>query len=111
MTIKDDTTGEGGNRAYSMVRSKFVKGKDGYGRVISLAREKMLASLKARGIDPSKVSKDTVAGHMTKSGGHADGAQHSKDPDDHIVKPVSRAENSRASATHMAMRLKRKRKK
>lgn len=111
MTIRDKTTGEGGNRAYSMVRSKLVKGKDGYGKVISLAREKMLSLLKAKGVDPKSVKKDTVAGHMTKDGKHADGAQHSKNPADHIVKAVSRAENSKASAEHMARRLARRTKK
>ena len=31
MTIKDKVTTKGGNRAYAMVRSKYVKGPDGYG--------------------------------------------------------------------------------
>jgi hypothetical protein len=57
---------------YYMVRSKFLKGPDGYGRVISKARENLIA--KNGGKDPGK---DVVAAHLSpgahleKSGGAA----------------------------------------
>lgn len=38
----------GGNKAYDMTRSKIVKGKDGYGAVITKAREDVLQEIKAR---------------------------------------------------------------
>ena len=59
--IRDKFTTEGGNRAYNMVRSKVVKGKDGYGKVVSVAREKLMQRL---GKDPGE---DVVAAH--KNGG------------------------------------------
>lgn len=71
MTIRDKKTTEGGNRAYSMVRSKIVKGKDGYGKVVSKARETLMEKL---GRDPGV---DVVAEHKTggshfeKNGGAA----------------------------------------
>jgi hypothetical protein len=49
---------------YNKVRSKFLKGPDGYGRVISVAREKLLE--KSGGKDPGK---DVVARHL-KPGAH-----------------------------------------
>lgn len=71
MTIRDDKTSAGGNRAYRMVRSKVAKGKDGYGKVVSVAREKLMEKL---GRDPGV---DTVAehksngSHFEKNGGAA----------------------------------------
>lgn len=70
--IRDKFTTEGGNRAYNMVRSKVVKGKDGYGKVVSVAREKLMQRL---GRDPGE---DMVAehknggSHFEKDGGAAD---------------------------------------
>lgn len=105
MTLKDKTTGEGGNRAYFMVRSKYLKGKDGYGRVISLAREKMLKLLKEKGVDLDKVTEDMVASHLTENGDHADGSQHSRNPNDHKIMVESREDNSRAAAEHRLRKL------
>lgn len=63
MSKKDKVTTNGGGRAYYMVRSKVAKGKDGYGKVVSKAREKMMQRL---GYDPGY---NTTANH-TKSGSH-----------------------------------------
>jgi hypothetical protein len=49
---------------YKKVRSKFVKGPDGYGKVISVAREHLISENKGK--DPGK---DTVARHL-KPGAH-----------------------------------------
>lgn len=61
--IKDKTTGNGGHRAYDMVRSKISKGKDGYGKMVSRAREALMQKL---GKDPGE---DVVAMHKN-SGSH-----------------------------------------
>lgn len=67
MTIKDKTTGAGGNRGYRMVRSKISKGKDGYGKMVTEAREKLMQKL---GYDPGY---NVVAAHKNF------GAHHGKD--------------------------------
>jgi hypothetical protein len=81
--IRDKFTTEGGNRAYNMVRSKVVKGKDGYGKVVSVAREKLMERL---GRDPGP---DTVAAHE-KGGSHFE-----KDGGDFDI--ATRAENTAQS--------------
>lgn len=81
--IRDKFTTEGGNRAYNMVRSKIVKGKDGFGKVVSVAREKLMRKL---GRDPGE---DVVAAH-TKSGSHFE-----KDGGDFRI--ASRGENTAES--------------
>ncbi len=59
-------------RGYRMVRSKYLKGPDGYGRVISVARENLIK--KNGGKDPGE---DVVAAHyepgahLEKDGGKA----------------------------------------
>lgn len=83
MAIKDNTTGKGGNRGYTMVRSKFVKGKDSYGKVITLARELLIK--KNGGKDPGK---DVVAAHKEF------GAHHSKDPSEQKAEWQTREWNS-----------------
>ncbi len=67
MTIKDKTTGEGGNRGYKMVRSKYLKGPDGHGRVITAAREALIA--KNGGKDPGE---NVVAAHKNFGAHHGD---------------------------------------
>jgi hypothetical protein len=78
----------GGSVAYSQVRSKFVKGKDGYGKKISTAREKLIAA--NGGKDPGK---DVVAMHET-FGSHKNG--------DGKVHWGTRAENTAESNKHRA---------
>ena len=80
MAKKDKTTGNGGNRGYKMVRSKVVKGPDGYGKVITKAREQLLRKL---GYDPGY---NKVAMH--EKGGSHHGEKQGK------VKWGSRKENS-----------------
>ncbi len=63
MAKRDAKTTKGGNRAYKMVRSKVSKGKDGYGKVVSAAREKLMQK---SGKDPGY---NTVAKHE-KDGSH-----------------------------------------
>ena len=63
MTIKDTHTGSGGGRAYSMTRSKISHDKNGYGKTVTVAREKLMQKL---GYDPGP---DTVAAH-TQFGAH-----------------------------------------
>lgn len=65
MAIHDKTTGAGGSRAYEMVRSKISKGPDGYGKVVTVEREKMMQKL---GRDPGE---DNVFMHKT-GGSHFD---------------------------------------
>lgn len=65
MTIRDKTTGAGGNRAYEMVRSKISKGPDSYGKVVTVEREKMMQKL---GYDPGP---NNVFMHKT-GGSHFD---------------------------------------
>lgn len=61
MAIRDKFTTAGGSRAYGKeVRSKFVKGKDGYGKVITKAREALIA--RNGGKDPGY---NIVAAHLT----------------------------------------------
>lgn len=71
MAKKDAKTTNGGGRAYRMVRSKVAKGKDGYGKVVSVAREKLMEKL---GKDPgyNTVAKHEKDGsHFEKDGGKA----------------------------------------
>lgn len=42
MTIKEKVTTKGGNIGYKMTRSRYIKGKDGYGAVITVARENLI---------------------------------------------------------------------
>jgi len=85
MTIREDVTTRGGNVGYNMTRSKYVRGKDGYGRVITTARE---ALIKANGgKDPGP---NTVAAHA-KFGSHFGGA------DDQKAKWASRSWNTSES--------------
>jgi len=65
MAIRDKKASNGGGRAYKMTRSKISKGKDGYGKVVSVAREKLMRRL---GYDPGK---NTVAMHK-EAGSHHD---------------------------------------
>ena len=70
--IRDKVTTNGGNRAYNMVRSKIVKGKDGYGKVVSAARERMMEKL---GRDPgynTVAAHDRGGSHFEKNGGEFD---------------------------------------
>jgi len=55
---------------YDMVRSKYVKGPDGYGAVISELREKLLA--KSGGKDPGR---NVVAMHKYPGEHRGDGAK------------------------------------
>lgn len=64
MTIKDKVTTAGGNRGYKMQRSQVLKGPDGYGRVVTAARERLLQKL---GKDPGK---DMVASHVNPGSHH-----------------------------------------
>ena len=69
--IRDKLTTKGGNRGYLMQRSRVSKGPDGYGKVVSVAREKLMQKL---GKDPGE---DVVAmhkefgSHFEKDGGKA----------------------------------------
>ena len=63
MAIRDKKTTNGGSRGYKMVRSKIAKGKDGYGKMVTLAREKMMKRL---GYDPGP----NVTANHTKGGSH-----------------------------------------
>lgn len=59
-------------RGYRMVRSKHLKGPDGYGRVISLAREKLIE--KNGGKDPGEnmvAAHFEPGAHFEKDGGKA----------------------------------------
>jgi hypothetical protein len=71
---------------YDKVRSKFVKGKDGYGAVIAVARERLLA--KNGGKDPGS---DMVAFHV-EGGSHRNG----KSNDEKAIW-ASKGDNSRES--------------
>lgn len=54
---------------YHKVRSKYLKGPDGYGRVISVDRERLLARLKGK--DPGKdvvVQHKKPGPHLSKTG-------------------------------------------
>lgn len=79
MSVRNKVTTEGGSTAYKMVRSKFTKGKDGYGKVISAAREKLIK--KSDGKDPGE---NTVAmhkkfgSHFEKGGGAAEWGSRAK---------------------------------
>jgi hypothetical protein len=69
MAIRDSKTTKGGNRAYRMVRSKTAKGPDGYGKVVSMARERMMSKI---GKDPGyNVTANHIEGgsHHEKDGG------------------------------------------
>jgi hypothetical protein len=72
MAIRESTTGRGGNVAYGMVRSKIAKGKDGYGKVVSKAREALMEKLgKDPGVDTVAMHKRSGS-HFEKNGGAAD---------------------------------------
>ena len=86
MTIRDKLTTKGGNRGYSMVRSKYVKGPDGFGKVITLARETLIG--RNGGKDPGR---DVVAAHKDF------GAHHSKDVKDQEATFKSRSWNTSES--------------
>lgn len=80
MAIRDKLTTKGGNRAYRMVRSKISKDENGYGKVVSVARERMMQKL---GKDPGYnivAAHDHSGSHFEKDGGEAD--------------PATRAENT-----------------
>lgn len=64
MTIKENKTTKGGNIGYRETRSKYVKGPDGYGKVITVARENLIKKL---GYDPGK---DVVASHVNPGAHH-----------------------------------------
>lgn len=71
MSIRDKVTSNGGSRAYSMVRSKISKGPDGYGKVISVAREKLLQKLgRDPGVNTVAMHKE-FGSHFEKDGGAA----------------------------------------
>lgn len=61
--IRDKLTTKGGARGYDEVRSKISKGPDGYGKVVTKAREALMQKL---GRDPGK---NIVAMHK-KGGSH-----------------------------------------
>lgn len=83
-----------GSEYYKMVRSKTVKGPDGYGKVISVDREKMINKL---GKDPGK---NTVVMHK-KFGIH-------KNPKGEDFKIGTRAENTAESNKNRAKKGKKK---
>lgn len=94
MGIRDKVTSNGGSRAYYMVRSKVSKGPDGYGKVISAAREKLLQKLgRDPGVDTVAMHKE-FGSHFEKSGGAADWG--------------TRAENTAESNKHRARKKVRK---
>ncbi len=88
MTIKDKLTTKGGNRAYSMVRSKISHDKKGYGIVVPLGRELAMQKL---GYDPGK---NVVFAHGEF------GAHHGKSADSQAGEFKSRAWNSAQSNMH-----------
>lgn len=89
MTIKDKKTTAGGNRGYKMVRSKNVKGPDGYGKVITKARENMIS--KGGGKDPGY---NVTANHTTGGAHHEeDGGKFRKG-----TRAENTAESNRARA-------------
>jgi len=70
MAIKDKKTTAGGNRGYRMTRSKHVKGPDGYGKVISVAREKMISNNGGKDPGYNVTANHTTGGsHHEKDGG------------------------------------------
>ncbi len=78
MTIRDKVTTEGGNRGYRMMRSKIAKDKNGYGKVVSVAREKLMQKL---GKDPGYnvvAAHDKPGSHFEKDGGEFDPATRSE---------------------------------
>ena len=89
----------GGGLSYDMVRSKIVKGRDGYGAVITKAREDMLQEIKARkGLaEAKKVGENynLVARHR-KPGAHRNDAV-----GDETAYLGTRGANSRESNAYM----------
>jgi hypothetical protein len=86
MTIKDKLTTKGGNRSYSMTRSKIaIDPKTGYGKVVTLARETLMRKL---GRDPGP---NVVAAHKSF------GAHHSHNPEEQQASFKSRAYNTAES--------------
>jgi hypothetical protein len=71
---------------YTKVRSKFVKGKDGYGAVVTLAREK---ALEANG---GKLPKDSAVHHKK---GSVAGAKNTEDDNHWGV--LTKGDNTRES--------------
>lgn len=72
MTIRDKVTTEGGNRGYRTVRSKIAKDKNGEGKRVTMARERLMQKL---GYDPgyNKVAAHKSGGsHFEKNGGAAE---------------------------------------
>jgi hypothetical protein len=72
MTIRDKVTTEGGNRGYRMMRSKISKDDHGYGKVVSVAREKLMQKL---GKDPGYnvvAAHEKPGSHFEKDGGDID---------------------------------------
>jgi hypothetical protein len=82
---EEHTSTGGGGISYAMVRSKVSRGKDGYGKVVSLARERLMQKL---GRDPGV---DTVAAHY-EPGAH-------KEADGGKARFESRGENTAESNT------------
>lgn len=88
MTIKEKTTGRGGNVAYRMQRSKYIKGPDGHGAVVTAAREALIAA--NGGKDPGY---NVVAAHDSF------GSHHGKNQD---ARWETRAYNTAESNMHRA---------
>lgn len=82
-SLAEHTASAGGGISYSMVRSKVSKGPDGYGKVVSVAREKMMQKM---GKDPGE---DLVAAHLD-IGAH-------KEKDGGAAAPKTRGENTAES--------------
>ncbi len=59
MTIREKVTTRGGSVGYKQVRSKISMGKDGYGKSVTVAREKLMQKL---GRDPGP---NVVAAHSS----------------------------------------------
>jgi len=92
---RNSDTAKGGGYGYHLVRSKILKGKDGYGKVISVDREKMVKKL---GRDPGP---DVVVQHK-EGGAHKD-----KDGDDFKIgtRSENTAESNKARAKKVRARL------
>lgn len=89
MAIKEKKTTRGGNVGYKMVRSKYVKGPDNQGKVITAAREKMIAA--NGGKDPGY---NVTANHITGGSHHEeDGGKFRKG-----TRAENTAESNRARA-------------
>lgn len=90
MTIKESTTGRGGNIAYKMVRSKYdIDPKTGWGKVVTLARENLMKASGGKVPGPN-----VVAAHLTF------GAHHGKDSASQKAKWKTRSWNTAESNMH-----------